>query len=155
MESKYRFANELPPPSLSLSLICIGPSFEHTWTPFTKRCFASSLKWAFLFWSPLLSLLRNGHGPSFELVNVRPVSQNYIFQKTNCKICHKINLNCFSKLSYMYLMIIIRLFEILRHRNKCLKTKLNMAAAYFLLRNSNFIQRERMFNFLTSTELDL
>ena len=70
-------------------------------------------------------------------------------------------------------MIIIRLFEILRHSNTCLKTKLNMAAAYtcILLRNSNFIQMERIFpdrnnsldytydmniieKFLTSTEYD-
>ena len=62
-----------------------------------------------------------------------PVSQNYLMTKgTICsktKICHKIYLSCFTKLSY--LMIIIRLFEILGHPNTCLKTILIMAAAYF------------------------
>ena len=60
-----------------------------------------------------------------------PVSQNYLMT-TICpktKICHKIYLSCFTKLSY--LMMIIRLFEILGHPNTCLKTKFNMAAAYF------------------------
>ena len=152
MESKYRFANEPPPFSLSYALAHHLNILE---PPLQKDALRQVWNEFFWFWSPLLSLLRNGHGLSFELVNVRPVSQNYIFQRTNCKICHKINLKCFSKLSYMYLMIIIRLFEILLHRNACLKTKLNMAAAYFLLRKSNFIQRERIFKFWTSTSLDL
>ena len=49
------------------------------------------------------------------------------------EICHNIYLICFTELSYF--MIIMGLLEILRHPDTCLKTKLNMAAAYILLRN--------------------
>ena len=42
-------------------------------------------------------------------------------------------------------MIIIRLFEILRHPNTSITTKRNMAMAYFLRRHSYFIQKECIF----------
>ena len=59
---------------------------------------------------------------------IGPVSQNYLMTKIyhKTKICHNIYLSCYTKLSYI--MIIIRLFEILRHQNTCPKTKLNMVA---------------------------
>ena len=64
-----------------------------------------------------------------------PVSQNYLMTKicNKTKICHKIYLH---KLSY--LMIILRLLEILRHPNKCLKAELNMAVAYFFVKKQLF-----------------
>ena len=62
-------------------------------------------------------------------------------------------------------MIIIRLYEILRHPNICIKAKRNMAAAYFLFIRKEFIFREKKFiglyggykhhgKFLTSIEFD-
>ena len=74
--------------------------------------------------------------------NLGPVSQNYLMIKIYHKteICHKIYLSCFTKLSYL-MIIISDLCEILRHPTTCptCKTKLNMAVAYFWSRNSNFI----------------
>ena len=42
-------------------------------------------------------------------------------------------------------MIIIKLLQILRKPDTCLKTKLNMATAYILIRNRQLIRRERFF----------
>lgn len=42
-------------------------------------------------------------------------------------------------------MIILRLFKILRHPDTSLKSILNMAAAYVLIRNRQLIRRERVF----------